>query len=146
MEQKIAQMNHAANLKRMEYEKMNGLFDWGILGSGDNIMAFALIQKVLAAIHTNSSDNYKQSVLDFQERVKTLRLGYVPGVIRHHFHGSKKNRKYRERWQILVNYNYDPVIHITTNKDGLLVPTDKCPKKLLDDIYMYFKERNEDEI
>ena len=131
---------------RTAYEKMNGLYELSILGSGDNIMAFALIQKVLAAIHTNSSDNYKQSVLDFQERVKTLRLGYVPGVIRHHFHGSKKNRKYRERWQILVNHNYDPETYITKNNDGLLIPRDNCPKELLDEIFMYFKERNEDEI
>jgi len=77
--------------------------------------------------------------------MKTLRLGYVPGVIRHHFHGSKKNRKYHERWQILVNHNFDPIKHIKKSENGLLIPTEECPKQLLDDIMMYFKERNEDE-
>jgi hypothetical protein len=74
-----------------------------------------------------------------------LKLGYVPGVIRHYFHGSKKNRKYMERWQILVENQYNPNIHVTTNDFGLLIPTEECPQKLLDDIMQYFSERNEDE-
>ena len=35
--------------------------------------------------------------------------------------------------------------HIKYNQNGLLIPTDNCPKELLDDIYQYFYERNEDE-
>jgi hypothetical protein len=34
---------------------------------------------------------------------------------------------------------------IERNSDGILVPTNACPQKLLDDIMTYFKERNEDE-
>jgi hypothetical protein len=130
---------------RRAYDKMDGLYDVGILGSGDNIMALSLIQKVLCALDKQSTDNYKKTCFDFQERVKTLRLGYVPGVIRHYFHGTKKNRKYRERWQILVNYDYDPLKHITTDNNGLIIPSDNCPKELLSEIFEYFKERNEDE-
>ena len=37
------------------------------------------------------------------------------------------------------------MLHVTHNKDGLLIPTAECPKKLLDDIFNYFSERNEDE-
>jgi hypothetical protein len=81
----------------------------------------------------------------FQQRVKNLRLGYVPGVIRHYYHGSKKNRKYLERWKILVKHAYNPLVHVKLNNDGLLVPTDSCPRGLLDDILGYFLERNEDE-
>ena len=50
-----------------------------------------------------------------------------------------------ERWHILVDNAYDPFLHITKNKDGLLNPTNNCPPKILDDIVKYFKERNEDE-
>lgn len=133
---------------RKAYEKMCGLYDIAILGSGDNIMCLSLIQNGLKALNPKSSENYKNTVLEFQERVKLLRFGYVPGVIRHHYHGSKKNRKYTERWQILVDHNYDPSIHVKYDDSqfGLLIPNgDECPKKLLDDILNYFKERNEDE-
>ena len=57
----------------------------------------------------------------------------------------KKNRKYKERWQILVNHQYSPKQHVTHNADGLLIPTSQCPPQLLADIMTYFRERNEDE-
>ena len=50
-----------------------------------------------------------------------------------------------ERWKILVNNKFDPYEHITHDKIGILIPTDNCPKQLLDDILNYFSERNEDE-
>ena len=127
------------------YLKMNGLYDQGILGSGDNIMALSFINNGLKAINEFSSEEYKESILHFQNNVKNLRLGYVPGVIKHYFHGTKKNRRYTERWKILLDYNYSPKIHIKYNKEGILVPTNDCPGELLDSILNYFKERNEDE-
>ena len=140
---------------RKAYEKMGGIFEYGILGSADNIMALSLIGNGLKALDIKSTDGYKQSVSDFQNKVKNLRLGYVPGVIKHHFHGSKKNRKYTERWQILVKHLYEPFEHLeiqkteSENKDNkvynVLKPSSKCPKELIDDIYNYFAERNEDE-
>jgi hypothetical protein len=132
-------------ITRKAYDKIGGLYESAILGSGDHIMAKCILGKGLTAIVDESSIGYKQTVSDFQEKAKTLRLGYVPGVIRHHFHGSKKNRKYTERWQILVNWNYDPLLHITANNDGLLIPTSSCPTGLLEDIASYGNQRNEDE-
>jgi hypothetical protein len=131
---------------RTAYEKMGcGLYQEGILGSSDNIMAFSLIGKGLKAIQATSSYDYKESILEFQKRVRGLRLGYIPGVIRHYFHGTKKNRKYTERWQILLNHNYSPKKHLNVLSSGLIVPSTDCPSQLLTDIFNYFKERNEDE-
>ena len=130
---------------RKAYEKMGGLYDYAILGSGDNIMALSLIKNGLKAVNENSTIGYKKTIGEFQNRIKGLRLGYVPGVIRHYYHGSKKNRRYTERWLILLKYNFDPLTFIKYNKIGLLVPTDRCNKELLNDIFNYFKERNEDE-
>ena len=130
---------------RKSYEKIEGLYDKSILGSGDNNMALSLISKGIQSININTTDNYKDSILQFQNRVKNLRIGYVPGVIRHHFHGEKKNRKYSERWMILVSHKYDPYNHLEINDDGLIVPTETFPEQLKNDILQYFKERNEDE-
>jgi hypothetical protein len=130
---------------RKAYEKMDGLYELSILGSGDHNMLLSLFGYGIQSLNGLTSDGYKQSIKEYENKVKKLRFGYVPGVIRHYFHGSKKNRKYSERWQILVENKFDPLIHITRDDIGLLIPTKECPKKLLDDIMIYFTERNEDE-
>jgi hypothetical protein len=77
--------------------------------------------------------------------MKNVRWGYVPGVIRHYYHGSKKNRGYNDRWKYLIEHDYSPVKHIAYDDQGIIVPTTECPKQLLDDIMGYFGSRNEDE-
>ena len=130
---------------RKAYDKMGGLYEKSILGSGDNIMMLSLLGNGVKGLNDKSTDNYKKSVIEYQDKVKNLRFGYVPGVIRHYFHGSKKNRKYTERWQILIDNDFDPVKDLITDKLGVLIPSNNCPIKLLDDILIYFSERNEDE-
>jgi hypothetical protein len=97
------------------------------------------------AINPRSSDGYKESILEFQEKARLLRFGYIPGVVRHYFHGIKKNRKYHERWEILVKHDYDPKIHIKKNVAGLIVPTEQFSESLKTEILEYFQQRNEDE-
>ncbi len=129
---------------RHAYETMGGLYENAILGSGDNIMMCSLLGQVEQAIHVNNDPEYKKEVFAFQSKVKSLRFSYVPGVIRHYYHGAKVNRRYKERWQILVEHGYVPELHLE-KKEGLLVPSPKCPPQLLADILKYFKERNEDD-
>ena len=131
-------------MTRNAYEKMGGLYELGILGAGDFIMLLSLFNDVDKYIE-KYNDGYKTSVLEFQKKIKSLRFGYVPGVIRHYFHGSKKNRKYKERYQILLDHDYNPQVHVTRGKNGVLVPTEKFSQEFKSDIYAYFKDRNEDE-
>ena len=131
---------------REAYLKLHGLYQFGILGSGDHNMALSILGMGLKSINENVSDNYKKTIINFQKRAKNIKIGYNPCVIRHHFHGSKKNRKYVERWKLLVEHKYDPINHVICNDNGIIVPTDKFPKKLIEEIFNYFKVRNEDEI
>jgi hypothetical protein len=131
---------------RKTYERIGGLYELGILGSGDNIMALSFIQKAKMATNEDYSEEYKQSIYDFEKKVKLVRVGYVPGIIRHFYHGSKKNRNYENRWKMLTDHNYSPNIHVTKDENGVLIPTDECPRGLLDDITNYFKSRNDDEM
>ena len=136
---------YAWAITRKAYEKMGGIYDKGVVGSGDNIIALSLINNTKSFLSYNYHTDYKQSMIEYQEVSKTLRLGYVPGIIRHYFHGTKKNRKYTERWQILIKHQYSPEKHLMYNELGLLVPTPECPTEFLDDIMNYFKERKEDD-
>ena len=132
-------------ITRKAYEKLGGLFQNGVLGSGDNIIALSVIGKVKKIINEKYSDGYKNDILNYQKNAKTLRLGYVPGVIRHHFHGKKQNRKYVERNDIIIKHNYSPIFHLTIDEKGILIPTDSFNEEFKEDIINYFIERKEDE-
>jgi hypothetical protein len=136
---------YAWAITKSAYIRIGGLFEHSILGSGDHNMALSLLGHGIKSVNHNVTNTYKDIILEFQDRIKNLRLGYIPGVIRHYFHGSKINRKYSERWQILVKHQYDPLRHITKDSNGLLIPSKECPPELLIDIMNYFQERNEDE-
>lgn len=134
-------------MTRAAFDAIGGLFQRSILGSGDFNMAMALIGKVTSSVNALASKGYLSVLKDFQSRCAAarLRLGYVPGVLRHHYHGQKALRKYQERWQVLVKHQYDPRRHVQFRADGLLEPSPACPAGLLSDILAYFAERNEDE-
>ena len=131
---------------RKTYERIGGLYEDAILGSGDNIMALSIIQKAKYAINEQYTEEYINSIFEFEKKTKLLRIGYVPGVIRHYYHGSKKNRNYGNRWKILVDNEYNPTKHITRDENGIIVPSNHCPETLLTGILDYFKSRNDDEM
>jgi hypothetical protein len=130
---------------RKAYEKIGGLYDLSILGSGDHNMAFSLLGKSVISVNENVHTDYIDSIVKYEKDMKHLRLGYVPGVIKHYFHGTKKNRKYSERWQILVKNEYSPYQHLVRDENGIIQPSPDCPPELISDILNYFKERNEDD-
>ena len=136
---------YAWAMTRKAYERIGGLYEYAILGSGDNIMSLCLINNGLKGVNEESTDEYKSTINIFQTKMRTLRLGYTPGVIRHHYHGSKQRRGYNDRWKILTENNYDPLQHVSYDKNGLLIPTISCPKDILDRIETYFYDRQEDE-
>lgn len=104
-----------------------------------------LINKGLDSINHNVSNGYKQSLIEYQNKCKKLTIGYVSGIIKHNFHGQKIKRFYSSQWMILTTNNYDPYEHIELNEDGLMIATNECSKKLLEEIREYFKSRDEDE-
>ena len=131
--------------------KLGGrLYDQGILGSSDNIMALAFIGKVQHMQNSNYHSDYNDSMLEFQNRgAHTLRLGYTPGVIRHYYHGSKQNRRYTERWQILMRHQFSPSTHLLTSATATadIMTTNPLHFSLefQQDIMQYFVERKEDD-
>lgn len=135
---------YAWAITKKAYDKIGGIYDKGILGSGDSIMALAFINKAESMNNINYSDDYNNSMLEYQLKASKLRLGYVPGVIRHYYHGSKKNRQYTERWKLLMKHNYSPIEHLTYDKQGILIPTETFPFDFKEDIMNYFRERKED--
>jgi hypothetical protein len=126
------------------WNQTNGLIDWAILGSADRHMAMAFIGKVKDSAPGNIHKNYLKLLLDYQDKVKNLKLSWVNGVIMHHWHGSLANRKYRERWGILTSFDYDPFIDVGIHKNSLVQLSHKG-ERFAYPIRNYFIERSEDE-
>lgn len=132
---------------RTAYDKIGKIYDSAILGAGDNIFSHAFINLAVNVLKTGMSQEYINHVnLSLQDKITGVKLGYVPGSIKHYFHGSKQNRNYITREDILIKYQYNPYTDITYDANGLIVPTDNLPKEFWDDIMNYFKSRNEDEM
>ena len=132
-------------ITRKAYEQIGGLYDKGVLGSGDNVMAMSFIKKCESFLNKEYSHEYNQSMLDYQLKASKLRLGYTPGIIRHHYHGTKENRQYTERWKILMKHKYSPIYHLMYDDTGILIPTTNFTDEFKEDILNYFKERKEDD-
>jgi hypothetical protein len=144
---KYAHSGFAWACTRYFWENTRGLLDAGLLGSSDHHMAAALIGKVKNSIHDSMPDGFKKRCYDWQRdafRVTNGQLGFVPTRIEHKFHGKKANRKYRERWQILIKHNFDPDKDLGHDAQGLIQLNGK--PALLGDCREYFNQRNEDSI
>jgi hypothetical protein len=131
---------------RNTYDKIGGIFQEGVLGSGDNIMCHMIIKKAPESLKKGMDESYIKFIENIQSKFEGVKLGYVPGNIRHFYHGKKENRNYNGRDDILINHKYNPYTYITTDDVGLIIPTKDCPKDFIKDIMSYFEERNEDEI
>ena len=136
----------AWSCNRKAYDKIGKLFDEAILGSGDNIMSHCFIKKGEKSLKKGMSDEYIKYVESYQSKFEGLNVGYIPGNIRHYFHGKKENRNYYGREDILINNQYNPHTFIIYDNVGLIRPSNNCPKKFLDEIMNYFQSRNEDEL
>jgi hypothetical protein len=132
--------------RREAINDLGGLMDFAILGSADHHMAWALVNKVEQFAPKQISPAYKRKLLTWQERANRhirQNIGYMPGTIYHHWHGRKKDRKYVERWQILLKHGYDPDQDLQRDWQGLYRLSDRG-LRMRADLREYFHIRNED--
>jgi len=132
-------------MNRKAYEQMNGIYQDNIIGGGDYFTALCLKEKLNNETVDSIGIFYKDSIIKHSEKCIGLNLGYVPGIIRHYFHGSLKNRNYKNRYSILEKYNYNHKEFIKFDDNDLMIPTDIFSEDFKQDIYNFFSERNEDE-
>jgi hypothetical protein len=134
--------------RREALDKVGGFMDFPILGAADHHMAKALIGRGLESVHPKMHPNYKSAVLAWQDRAEInikRNVGCVDGTLLHFWHGSKVNRRYVDRWKILVENKFDPQVDIFRDTRGLYKLTGNKPR-LRDQIRAYFRQRNEDGI
>lgn len=143
---------YAWAMRRDTYEDLGGaydggIFEMGILGSGDHHMALAYIGEAKRSLPDAIGGKYREYLNEYSNRCDKFvkkDIGYIDGGIAHFFHGSKANRGYRTRWSILSDNDFDPLYDIKRDRNGLYMLTDRNTQ-LRDDIRCYFESRNEDD-
>lgn len=128
---------------RQFYDKIGYIYDKGIVGSGD----FVVAQAILGNIGSRNKDipKYNQYISEYIKNFRDIKVGYVPVNIKHYFHGSKIKRQYIERSEMLSKYNYDPLLHVAYDSVGITIPSNQMPSEFVADIFNYFRSRDDDE-
>lgn len=132
--------------RRSALSDLGGLGEAGILGSGDRHMAAALIGMVEKTIDSRLSQSYKDYWKRWQDRADKFiqgNVGVVPGLLLHYWHGPKRNRRYIDRWQILLETKFDWNDDVYHDFQGVLQLAGNKPR-LRDLIDQYFMSRDED--
>jgi len=136
-------------ITREAYEKIGGLIDFGVVGSGDGHMAFSLLGRYEESLPFEENlfhPNYIEKIKEWQSKVDELipksKLGYASVNIKHYFHGYREDRKYVDRMRIIADLQFDPEEDIAYNSKGIIQL--KSRKDILEAINEYFSNRNED--
>ena len=138
--------------RREALECSGGLIDKAILGAGDHHMALALVGAAEKSLQAGLTDGYRRMVLTWQERAERFirrDVGFVRGTILHSWHGKKKDRRYTDRWKILVKNKFNPDYDLKRDTQGVYHLNDDGSQRfvmLRDEIRAYFRARNEDSI
>lgn len=129
-------------------DKLGGLFDTAILGSADRHMALSLVGRASKSHPRGISKGYLEQLELWQDRANQYirgNVGFMPGLLLHYWHGKKVDRRYCDRWKILINQKFDPEFDLKFDTQGLYQFTDRNPK-LKYEVRKYFNARNEDSI
>jgi hypothetical protein len=139
---------YAWAMRRSTWEKMGGLLDTSIIGSGDRQMACAFIQRSIDGLSQDKEtpQAYQEVVMNKLQKISDVvqgDLGVVHGMLLHYWHGAKSSRNYVNRRKILIESEFDPARDLIIRTDGVIELTGNNPK-LLAGMKRYFNLRNDD--
>ena len=124
-------------------EGIGGLYDRNVCGGGD-----ATFFQAVTGFHTRylarQTPALREDCLRYVDRVGGAKWGFVPGSVKHIWHGDKSNRQYVSRDAILDAWKFDPSSHLADSPNRLLSWSKKAPEGLRRSVAEYFENRRED--
>ena len=126
---------------RRKYYKRAGFFDYAISGSGDTLSSAAWLHKTFPEKFQSLPGPLLKHYLEFR-KLPSPKITYCKDMDLYHlYHGSRENRQYAERHNML-NIKGDIDDYIQKTKDGLWEWKDK---EKWNPLYLqYFKKRDDD--
>ena len=139
---------YAWAFRREVWSRIGGMMDFGIVGAGDHHMAMCFIGRGKHSVPKKAHKCYIQRVLAFEslcEKYIEHNIGYVEGIVHHFWHGKKKDRRYQDRWSVILDNDFNPDTDISYDINRILQLNGNKPR-LRDDLRNYFNARNEDSV
>lgn len=138
---------YAWAIRRDAYDQLGGLIDWAILGGGDLFMANAFYDQEYKPPKSLGENGIRMLNIWRDRALKYIKknVGYVDGLILHHWHGKKIDRRYQDRGTILTDAQFNPEIDLIKDTQGLWQLNIENIA-LRDGIRNYFRARQEDSI
>lgn len=130
-------------IKREWLRHAGGIHDRNIVGGGDAVW-FSGITRTDSNFLKRHPPKLRDHCERWIEQLPPCRVGFVWGHVRHLWHGDRRNRQYQDRYDALVQHDFDPTEHIRTDDNGLLAWTEKAPPELKAAVARYFFNRRED--
>jgi hypothetical protein len=130
-------------------DKVAGLIDWAILGSGDYHMACALVGHVEYSLAKEMPGRYQELCYQWQalaEKHIRRNVGCVSGIVNHGWHGKRAARLYDKRWKFLKVSGFNPDLDLKRDTQGLWQLEDRGDQSIVlrDGLRAYARLRNED--
>lgn len=101
-------------------EELGGLCDINpLVTAGDDYTAMALMGRIEQWWKPWLSDEIKEAWLAWQNKAKGLKVGYVPGLLHHYWHGPRETRGYQSQWDIVRKHNFTPSRDLYRDEHGL---------------------------
>lgn len=142
----LGHVGHAWAINRKFYEKIGKIYDFGITGESDNVIAKSIVNDFddgIMNFYKRELPNYMQTIINYSKNFENVKVGYLNNLILHYYHGKIKNRFYLERQDILLNAKFDPEKHLKYNENGILEYTEEG-KSIETSMKKYFFFRKED--
>jgi len=130
------------------------LFDKGIIGGGDALIWYGMHYNSLNIaeacnthpVFTYDFPDYRLAYIDWCKKWSKAvngSVGYSYTSLQTMYHGSIKDKKYTDRYDVLVRHKYDPLSDIKYSDSGTIEwANDKL--ELHKEVSSYFASRNED--
>lgn len=132
---------------RREMVQQHGFYDGCIIGGGDRAIACAAWGETeryeASTLNRYQVRHYHKWANSFFNAVKG-NIGCLDGSVSYVWHGHRQHRAYRQRYQVLDKYDFDPSRDIRIDKSGAWVWDSNKPG-LHEEVADYFRSRREDD-
>ena len=135
---------------RADLLRSRGLYDAMVTGSGDSMMIAGFAARQLSQ-HWRLNAAWQAHHGQWAAAVavqSTGSIGYVRGGLLHLWHGSRVNRRYNERLELLVRHDFNPAEDLQLDANGLWAWSDgalRDKREMVALVGAYFAERREDD-
>jgi hypothetical protein len=132
--------------RRDAMEKIGGMIDFTISGSGDLFFANSLMGDVEMSIKPGMTDAMRKRLKEHQSLCdKHIKgnIGFIWGACIDYWHGASESRGYTKRWDVMNFHQFDPNKDIYKDEQGLWAWSGNKPQ-LEQDLRLSTFARNED--